>query len=338
MDDRARRHAPPNNDRDFLMRVLVYLFGVFLMVASLSSGEEVPEAFPDTVINVSGETSPISPYFLGMNESMFSRKIGTVTSWEPLIELTSQLIRELHLGHLRGPGGTSSAWYMYRNGEMLERDDPRSREYFPEEALPGHVRRHSIAEGYPGIFPHQFTRPARENGIPYVYAANLIVDSDDDLVDLAMLLRTLAPGPTFLEMGNEYYGKYATKAFPNPADYVAKVKRVRARIRELDPSIRIGALMPSPALHLRSSRFRDLHDQADGRPFAGSPAHRHLEFVDVVTRADDAYDAIVMHMPKKRLQQYWAYGADNPIPGFLEPRKSWVAPPADIPVPDRKVG
>ena len=287
---------PPMSHRSTLLKSFIAF--ALLATTSMSVIADVTvdgDSPPAVTGHTTGHVHTVSPYFLGQNESQFCRKIGTIPSFDPLIEQTSKLIRELHLGHLRGPGGTGSSWYRYRTGEMIQPDSPDVLDYFPEDAIPRHKRRNTIADGYPGIFPHQFTKPARDNGIAYVYAANPIIDSDDDLVDLAMLLRTLTPGPTFLEMGNEYYGRYAKKAFPDPADYLAKVKRVRDRIKALDPSIRVGALMPSPALTLRAQRFADQHNPEQDGEFEGTPAHRHLRFVEVIAEAEDAYDAVITH-------------------------------------------
>jgi len=179
---------------------------------------------------------------------------------------------------LRFPGGTSSNFYNPQSG-LFDNDSPSDREYGPQNK-----RLLKITNGA-GRKPEPFFRFAREQDLRYSLVLNVCTQTFEQ--NKAWLERIAEAGHRVpaIEIGNEvFFGSYKW-AFPTPADYMERSRKLTEVIRKLFPATKVGVVFP---IQLYQDKTFVKHGE---RP---KPSSQYQWMI--VLEGEAFYDALAVHL------------------------------------------
>ncbi len=230
--------------------------------------------------------------FLGVHDS---RLFGVGRTKDHADAKSIAFIRDVGFEVLRGPDGTGSNYYLWREGRPLNSKDPRYPKFYGDHVV-GMLERINLQPGFPPLTLQDVYKPAAELDLPYVLCLNVSSEPVESLVELVKTARSLTRHPIRVELGNELYALINNAAFPKVADYVRRCAEIHQALKAIDPAIQIavvgvgadleGRVMGDPA-HALVNRDVDMETTQKGRIERWNPSLR---------ARPDIYDAVTVHI------------------------------------------
>ena len=171
-----------------------------------------------------------------------------------------RLLREAGSGIVRFPGGTIAnfyhpheAGYGYRKTEIdALRESSVKKHMQTVERMAGKLQHQ---RGIQQNFIHDMAAFARASNSEVLYAANLLNGTVEETLFAIRTLRDAGVRVAGIELGNEYYLKAYSAAFPNAADYTTKASAFAEALRKAFPNIPLSVVAaPPPSVKSLSNR------------------------------------------------------------------------------------
>ncbi len=180
----------------------------------------------------------VPPGFFGVHDS---RLFGVGRTKDHADVQSIDFIRDVGFESLRGPDGTGSNYFLWREGRPLNSKDANYTQFYGDHIV-GMLERINLHPGFPPLTMADIYKPAATLDLPYVLCLNVSSESVESLVEQVKVARTLTHQPIRVELGNELYALINNAAFPKVADYVLRCADIHAALRALDPSIQVGVV------------------------------------------------------------------------------------------------
>ncbi|MEK8127199.1 S-layer homology domain-containing protein [Paenibacillus filicis] len=219
--------------------------------------------------------------------------LGRVRTWYSKRDIT--LMKELGVSLLRVPDGTAANYYRYKEGSLINANDPR---YPNHKTGFEYTSVNGINNGLPGIFLEDIYRAPNELQRPSTFVLNVAYQSIDEIKEQVAEIKRLSQQPIRIEMGNEFYLNHYGTEFPSVTNYVYKARQVYQAIKQIDPAIKVGIvildkwqetiIVGNPAAHQPNDPL-DLPDTSNNRYL------RWEEWNRTIAANPDIYDAVVPH-------------------------------------------
>lgn len=260
---------------------------VFAEPLNPTAGSEAPTEF-----HIAQTPLRIPKTFFGVHDS---RLFGVGRNKDHVEPGITELIKDIGFEILRGPDGTGSNYYLWREGRPLNSKDARyEKSYGPRPV--GMLERINLQPGFPPLTLADIFKPAAELGLPYVFALNVSSQSVEEIAEQVREMRKLTKFPLRVELGNELYAVLNDIAFPKVSDYIAKSRMISEVLRKIDPTIQIGIVgvgadlegrILGAAAHRATDPSVDMETTQKGRVMAWNKALRENA---------DIYDAVTIHI------------------------------------------
>lgn len=251
-----------------------------------------------------GETAPLLTFtagplirevpagFFGVHDS---RLFGVGRIKDHADAKSIAFIRDVGFEVLRGPDGTGSNYYLWREGRPLNSKDTRYPTHYGDHIV-GMLERINLQPSFPPLTLEDIYKPAADLDLPYVFCLNVSSEPVESLVELVKTARRLTRHPVRVELGNELYALINNAAFPKVGDYVQRCAEIHRALKALDPTIQIavvgvgadleGRVMGDPA-HALVNADVDMETTQKGRIELWNPSLR---------ARPDIYDAVTVHI------------------------------------------
>ncbi|WP_043589033.1 hypothetical protein [Geminisphaera colitermitum] len=215
---------------------------IFIQLQTLQAAPPAPPVAPDSLAALTFTPGPlireVPPGFFGVHDS---RLYGVGRTKNHADAASIDFIRDIGFESLRGPDGTGSNYYLWREGRAINSRDADYKKYYGDHIV-GMIERINIRPGYPPLTMQDIYQPAATLDLPYILCLNVSSEPVASLVEQVKLARTLTRQPVRVELGNELYALINNTAYPKVSDYVQRCAEIHAALKAIDPAIQVAVI------------------------------------------------------------------------------------------------
>ncbi|GFZ90578.1 hypothetical protein GCM10008018_41150 [Paenibacillus marchantiophytorum] len=250
------------------------------------------QAYGTASFAVYGEKQVIPTALYGMNDPKLN-DLGRSDQWYNA--RNNSLMKDLGLDLLRVPDGTAANYYLYKDGSLVNANDPRYANVttgFEYTSVSGKNN------GKNGIYLNDIFQTPNELNLPSTFVLNVAYQSVADIIDEVREIRTLSVQPIHIEMGNEFYLNKYGNAFPSVTDYVYKARQVYTAIKQIDPTIKVGIVILDKWQETIIVGNPDAHKPNDPLDLVDTAHNRYVRWEEwnrTIAANPDIYDAVIPH-------------------------------------------
>ncbi|WP_139994904.1 S-layer homology domain-containing protein [Paenibacillus paridis] len=219
--------------------------------------------------------------------------LGRTDQWYSSRDIA--LMQDIGVDILRVPDGTSANYYLYKDGSLVNANDPRFSGIttgFEYTSVNG------INNGLNGIFMDDIFRSPNELELPSTFVVNVAYQTVQEITEQVEEIQSLSDQPVRIEMGNEFYLNHYGDEFPSVTDYVAKAALVYAAIKGIDPNIKVGIVILDKWQETIIVKDPDSHKPNDPLDLEDTANNRYVRWEEwnrTIADHPDIYDAVVPH-------------------------------------------
>ncbi|WP_187274032.1 S-layer homology domain-containing protein [Paenibacillus sp. N3.4] len=241
---------------------------------------------------VYGEKQVIPSALYGMNDPKLN-DLGRTDQWYSPRNIS--LIKDLGIELLRVPDGTAANYYLYKDGSLVNANDPR---YANVTTGFEYTSVNGKNNGKKGIFLDDIFKSPNELNLPSTFVLNVAYQSVEDIIEEVKQIRSLSQQPIRIEMGNEFYLNHYGNAFPSVTDYVVKARNVYTAIKHIDPTIKVGIVILDKWQETIIVGNPDAHKPNDPLDLVDTAHNRYVRWEEwnrTIAANPDIYDAVIPH-------------------------------------------
>ena len=280
--------------------VLATLFSMTAMINLVDANADKLKPTASTVnpaaqaqFAVGSKPMPIPPGFNGVHYPILPF-LGEADEFENTAAET--MIDRLNFQSLRGPGGTDGNFYLFKEGIVLNSKDPRYKQYYGDKTV-NLVESTNAVEGKPKLYLEDILAVANRLELPYAFNVNVSSQDAATVTEQIQKMVEISDQPLYIEMGNELYGLAKQKSFPTIRDYVAKVREIHGKVKQIDPNLPVGIVATGAQLEARvmadPNNFDAVAAQIDQEHTQGG---RIAYWNKTLAENPDIYDAVIVHI------------------------------------------
>ncbi|OPH50434.1 hypothetical protein BC351_07180 [Paenibacillus ferrarius] len=241
---------------------------------------------------VYGDKQAIPSALYGMNDPKLN-DLGRSDQWYSARNIS--LMKDLGIDLLRVPDGTAANYYLYKDGSLVNANDPR---YANVTTGFEYTSVNGKNNGKNGIYLNDIFKSPNELNLPSTFVLNVAYQSVEDIKDEVQQIRSLSQQPIRIEMGNEFYLNHYGNAFPSVTDYVYKARQVYTAIKQIDPSIKVGIVILDKWQETIIVGNPDAHKPNDPLDLVDTAHNRYVRWEEwnrTIAANPDIYDAVIPH-------------------------------------------
>jgi len=241
---------------------------------------------------LSGGKQEIPSDLYGINYQKLN-DLGRTDQWYSQRDIA--LMQDIGVDILRVPDGTSANYYLYKDGSLVNANDPRFsgiKTGFEYTSVNG------INNGLNGIFMDDIFRAPNELELPSTFVVNVAYQTVQEITEQVEEIQSLSDQPVRIEMGNEFYLNHYGDEFPSVTDYVAKAALVYEAIKGIDPDIKVGIVILDKWQETIIVKDPDSHKPNDPLDLEDTANNRYVRWEEwnrTIADHPDIYDAVVPH-------------------------------------------
>ncbi|MCU6794183.1 S-layer homology domain-containing protein [Paenibacillus sp. WQ 127069] len=241
---------------------------------------------------VYGAKQAIPSALYGMNDPKLN-DLGRSDQWYSARNIT--LMKDLGIDLLRVPDGTAANYYLYKDGSLVNANDPR---YANVTTGFEYTSVNGKNNGKNGIYLNDIFKSPNELNLPSTFVLNVAYQSVEDIIDEVQQIRSLSQQPIRIEMGNEFYLNHYGNAFPSVTNYVYKARQVYTAIKHIDPTIKVGIVILDKWQETIIVGNPDAHKPNDPLDLVDTAHNRYVRWEEwnrTIAANPDCYDAVIPH-------------------------------------------
>ncbi len=214
-----------------------------------------------------------------------------------------KLKKEIHLQHIRGPGGTVANYFLWKTGTVMNSTVPEYKKYYGEKTI-GMIELTDPNVLKP-LTMDLLLKNAQALKVPYVYALNIFSQTDEEIIECVIELKKSLPDQQlYLELGNETYAQINSHKFPTVKEYLDTAKRLSIKIKSVMPNAKIGVVAFQPVLYHRIAGSTGAKEKILSKnDWEYTQAGRILNWNSSILEYISFFDAIVLH-PYLRIRTF----------------------------------